>query len=1474
MEEDKCPVNSVYDSISNRCISIDVEIEVLQEKLKELKAKKKLLKKKLRENKKKITKTIFEEPNPTGLEKQIDDPEKPEESDELKKNEVSIDYIMENPVDSKNSEIEKTNLIDSTVNTLTSIFKTDNRKESIDEIDIDNKIKPKEEDDEEINVIKYDLEKNKILFEKEKKEYYTNDFDNMKGLYPSLNDPNFNSKIYNKKEFQEHQYDGKIKNVEKLSKEICENDFELLPHQQFTKSFMSLDTPYNSILLYHELGTGKTCSAIGITEEMREYMKQTGFLKRIMIIASPNVQVNFRNQLFNPSKLEKMRNGSWNLQTCVGNKLIKEINPTEIEGLTKEQIEKKINVLIRKYYRFMGYDSLAIYGESELKHIKKQNQRKKTKDGIENTFVNDIQNDLPEIIDLEPISKNDSSEIKTQKQKVIQKLRDKYDNRLFVIDEFHNVVSSTKKTKKLTTRILQQIARHCLYSRFVLLSATPLYNSPSEIIWVTNFMNMNDKRSLIEEKDIFDENKEFVKEVKENDVVVKESGENLLKRKLNGYVSYVRGENPYSFPYRIYPEIFAEKENILKTYSYPTKQLNQQEIKNPPKQIVLNNVFINKIGTYQKYVYDIVIDKLSRELKDFDKKEAFGFLALNTPLSVLNISFPSEDVDNYIENKTESFEGSILQNYGKQGLKNIMSFTELKIPYEQNINYQYKKSVLEKHGRIFHIKNIGKFSPKIESICNAILKSTGIVLIYSKYLDGGLLPIALALEEMGFSRYSFAAHVQSFLKEDHEKTPPLNPITMKPKTPNDEYTAKYAMITGTKLYSHNNELDLKLIMDPKNFDGRYVKVVMISEAGSEGLDFKCIRQVHILDPWYNMSRMEQIIGRAVRNKSHCNLDLENRNVEIYMHGTYYSNEIESADMYTYRLAEEKAIQIGKITRLMKETSVDCLLNTTQNNFTEANFNQSAKIITSTQKVLDYKIGDKPFSSKCDYMNQCEILCKNKKIEEQIDGTTYNLQHVSQNFGNISKRLRECFRENITYTLDQLISLIQFKKIYPIEDIYYTLSQFLSKKKEWLVYKNEIGHLIYNNGLYVFQPNYIQDNKATIYERTAPTYYKPKDVLIQLKKQENQTVTQEQVGNVEKIKVKPSTHLSPTTNIKQNKYQYISDKQPRSLIEATEKNIPTDINYLYKLINEHVQIWSQDIVEYLKIKENVKQSKSLELTHTGIRALNVLTTIHNISKNDVLYHLICHFLDMRLFSEKMSFLTNYYKTLDDFTFETSTTFTTIDNVIKSYFYKKMLKIDNFYIVCLTKGKQNELFTWKENSWYSTKQTEKEKPLVSKWLNETFDKSDMILQRVRDEQSNEPHVGFIGLSKSSLFESDGYEFKLKNVLQIRNALGRSCNQDSRQVTIQRLDTFKQQVGKENENYETDGENKFIVISNHKIKLIKHHFCMIYEIFVRLHTEQSKIVWFLTPEESIITDIFHLAIERKKIDNQFVYDLNQKT
>ena len=85
--------------------------------------------------------------------------------------------------------------------------------------------------------------------------------------------------------------------------------------------------------------------------------------------------------------------------------------------------------------------------------------------------------------------------------------------------------------------------------RLLLLSATPMYNTYKEVIWLINLLNSNDRRSIMSVKDVFNSDGSFK---------ISDSGEqigkNLLARKCTGYVSFVRGENPYTFPFRIWPD--------------------------------------------------------------------------------------------------------------------------------------------------------------------------------------------------------------------------------------------------------------------------------------------------------------------------------------------------------------------------------------------------------------------------------------------------------------------------------------------------------------------------------------------------------------------------------------------------------------------------------------------------------------------------------------------------------------------------------------------------------------------------------------------------------------------------------------------------------------------------------------------------------------------------------------------------------
>jgi hypothetical protein len=170
---------------------------------------------------------------------------------------------------------------------------------------------------------------------------------------------------------------------------------------------------------------------------------------------------------------------------------------------------------------------------------------------------------------------------------------------------------------------------------------------------------------------------------------------------------------------------------------------------------------------------------------------------------------------------------------GRRGLERMMTFIDSKSPPDKG-KFEYKKQTIDKYGRIFSKDIIGKYSSKIKCIMEHIFSeesgkiSDGILLIYSQYIDGGLVPVALALEEMGFTRYG---------KETKNlfKTRPVEAVdvrTMKPPTNKKDFMpARYSMITGDPRLSPDNDYEVKGVTNENNKDGNRVKVILISKAG-------------------------------------------------------------------------------------------------------------------------------------------------------------------------------------------------------------------------------------------------------------------------------------------------------------------------------------------------------------------------------------------------------------------------------------------------------------------------------------------------------------------------------------------------------------------------------------------------------------------------------------------------------------------
>ena len=1095
--------------------------------------------------------------------------------------------------------------------------------------------------------------------------------------------------------------------------------------------------------------THNTCSAIGVCEEMRDYSKQVGLTKRIIIVASKNVQDNFRLQLFDERKLKNI-DGIWNIKGCIGNKLLKEINPSSVLGLSRDKIISQIKNLINSSYLFLGYGQFANY-----------------------------------IIKTASIDTGNYKSDKEKMKRAIRQIKAEFDGRLIVIDEVHNIRITEDNENKHVAINLELLVKSADNLRLLLLSATPMYNSYKEIVWLINLMNMNDRRGKIMESSIFDKNGN-----------IKEEGKEILVRKATGYISFVRGENPYTFPYRVYPTDFSI-ENTFKEITYPIYQMNGKQISDEEK-LKLLDLFLLDIGSYQEYGYNYIIDNIKskntnvttkkgelRIMPTFEEMEKFGYTLLQKPLESLIIVYPYDGLKEMVNDDLKEKRNYFIdpnELTGKEGLKRIMNFKDEKNPPEKG-SFEYKTN---KYGNIFSLPEIGKYSCKIKNILNNIVSpsgevSEGVILIYSQYIDGGLIPVALALEEMGFTRYG--ENSKNLFK--NSPVPKVDVRTMKPRVGKEPFIpARYIMITGDNRLSPNNDFEVKGATSEDNVDGNRVKVILISKAGSEGIDLKFIRQVHILEPWYNMNRVEQIIGRAVRNFSHKDLPFEKRNVEIFMYATILENkENESADIYIYRIAEQKAVQIGKVSRILKETSVDCIINHEQTNFTREVMSNVLKepitqILSSGKVIEDFKIGDVPYTAACDYMSTCEYNCyPNVPIEKiDINEDSYNEAFIMINLDKVIQKIKLLMKEGFFYKKNVLLDLIDIPKVYPLVQKYAALTQLIEDNNEFIVDKyGRTGHLINIGEYYLFQPNELNFKNVSIFDRSVPLDYKHETIKFEIK-----------------------------NNISENVLREIKEEETNI---SSGKSILDSLQEKYDLA---VQFQQKDSV--------VKRGDDNWYKFCGI-AIRRLTE-GGMKENILDELLVDHLLDSLLFSEKKEVIQYLYSNdIEENTFQEKA---------MNYFRRNTIIFQNKFnsnsttsILLYNINEKEEILIFANGSW------QKAEPEDIRELLEAANVRDKWI--IKNQKLNNL-IGFMGYEKQNRY----LVFKIKDMKSKRNS-GARCDEGGKAKTLKMLN-------------EVVGEERY---TNESTKgLVQTELCCLLEMIMRYYN-RMKIddkIWFLNSDVAL--------------------------
>ena len=196
------------------------------------------------------------------------------------------------------------------------------------------------------------------------------------------------------------------------------------------------------------------------------------------------------------------------------------------------------------------------------------------------------------------------------------------------------------------------------------------------------------------------------------------------------------------------------------------------------------------------------------------------------------------------------------------------------------------------------MKNIKKFSNKFYKLLRKVKQSDGPVFIYSNFKEyGGIATLIKVFKANGFHDYKVKG----------------------------EGSKRFAVWSGDESLHYREEVK-SAFNNPKNKNGSALKVLFGSPAIKEGVSLLRVRQVHILEPHWNWSRLDQVMGRALRYCSHKDLPRDDRNVDIYIYLSTHPREPLTVDRHIINMAKTKKKIIGEFEVALKEAAVDCKLN--------------------------------------------------------------------------------------------------------------------------------------------------------------------------------------------------------------------------------------------------------------------------------------------------------------------------------------------------------------------------------------------------------------------------------------------------------------------------------------------------------------------------------------------------------------------
>lgn len=483
---------------------------------------------------------------------------------------------------------------------------------------------------------------------------------------------------------------------------------------------------------------------------------------------------------------------------------------------------------------------------------------------------------------------------------------------MFIIEEVHNFIRNvysnvtTQKGKRAQT-IYDYIIRDKQDNpdtRVVCLSGTPAINSPFELALLFNLL-----RPGIFPTSENEFNHQFVDGTTGSSINTK--NKNLFQRRIMGLVSYYIGSTP---------DVYARKitENIdvpMSTYHEDLYKFYEEKEDEQGAKARFKGAGSQTYRSYTRQACNFVFPNISQRINGENRPRPGKFRISQREASkleegrenlksekggeqLLNISQYKDAMDTYVK----SFDQYLFKLNADDQAHNHTIMKDVEIFKEKYGAGSIEKfhNEVEKKSTLYNI--MYQCSSKMTNICFNIVASPGPTIVYSNYVHmEGIEILEIYLKYFGFYNWMKTKELKSGkfgITEFHGGI--------------KEFSERY---DGMKAY---NKIS--------NKDGSQIKVMMISSAGAEGLSLRNVRQIHIMEPHWNEVRITQMIGRGIRQCSHSDLPMDEREVRVFRYRSVRTKTDRiTTDQYIESSARSKNNVIESFLEAMREVAIDCQL---------------------------------------------------------------------------------------------------------------------------------------------------------------------------------------------------------------------------------------------------------------------------------------------------------------------------------------------------------------------------------------------------------------------------------------------------------------------------------------------------------------------------------------------------------------------